>query len=58
MTTADAVVTDEMVAKALREAFNDWHERWWKNEPNAIAKSNALAAFYAGWDARGKETSG
>ena len=35
------------------EPFKTWFACWWKNEPNAIAESNAQSAFYAGWDARG-----
>ncbi len=38
---------------SLLAAFADWHESWWKNEPNVIAKANAQDAFFAGWDACG-----
>ena len=38
--------------------FKTWFACWWKNEPNAIAESNAQSAFYAGWDARGLPSSG
>lgn len=37
-------------------AFQAWHERWWRNEPNPIAESNAQSAFFAGCEARGRET--
>ena len=40
------------------EPFKTWFACWWKNEPNAIAESNAQSAFYAGWDARGLPSSG
>lgn len=40
------------------EPFKTWFACWWKNEPNAIAESNAQSAFYAGWDARGLLSSG
>lgn len=40
------------------EPFKTWFARWWENEPNAIAGSNAQSAFYAGWDARGLPSSG
>jgi hypothetical protein len=40
------------------EPFKTWFACWWKNEPNAIAESNAQSAFYAGWDARGLSSSG
>lgn len=36
-------------------AFQAWHERWWRNEPNPVAESNAQSAFFAGWEARGRE---
>ena len=40
------------------EPFKTWFACWWKNEPNAIAESNAQSAFYAGWDALGLPSSG
>ena len=40
-------------AESPVEPFKTWFACWWKNEPNAIAESNAQSAFYAGWDARG-----
>jgi hypothetical protein len=36
------------------DAFLAWYLNWWKNQPNQIAESNAQAAFFAGWDARGR----
>jgi len=36
-------------------AFKTWHASWWKNLPNVFAHSIAQEAFYAGWDARGRD---
>ena len=41
-----------MTADICTAAFKSWHSEWWNNEQNPIDKSNAQAAFFAGWDAK------